>query len=444
MNLNMNLKVWKIKKDHDRRIRQFHPWVFSNELAESPKGIKPGDLIELQDFKGGFLAYGYGNPNSLISFRALSFDPSAEEFGTLNALGDKMLQAWKVRRDLGYRNSFRLCFSEVDQIPGLVVDYYLVEKNGSLSQVFAMQILTAGMQALLPDPQALIQKLVEKAQAEGLSELSFDQTAVVLRNDVNIRKLEHLDYQESRILKNVEGVELAHCEIRLEESAGPGEILMSADLFEGQKTGFFLDQTHNIRLVAQQVEKWIESNKVELKKRDFIRVLDLCCYVGHWSSQLTKVFVKHGLKVECSQVDVSESALAFAKKNAERQGALVITHKIDVLEGLHHLASKSYDIVIADPPAFIKAKKDVPTGKHAYLKLNTQAFRLVRSGGFVVSCSCSGLLEEEDFKDALKKAATRNTVKPYLLMRGGPSSDHASSLYFPEGGYLKMFLHYVL
>lgn len=438
------MKVWKLKKDHDRRIRQFHPWVFSNELAESPRGIKPGDPIELQDFKGAFLAYGYGNPNSLIAFRALSFDSATFDFGSAEALAEKLIQAWKIRRGLGYRNSFRLCYSEVDQIPGLVVDYYLVQKEGKISQVFAVQILTAGMQALLPEPQEIIRRVAERAIAEGLSELSYEQTAVVLRNDVNIRKLENMDYQEPKILKAIEGLELNSVEIRIEESVGSAEILMSADLYEGQKTGFFLDQTHNIRLVVQQLEKWIQSHKSELVKRDFIRVLDLCCYVGHWSSQISHLFAKHGLKIECTQVDVSEQALNFAKKNGERQGALVITQKMDVLEGLHHLPSKSFDVVIADPPAFIKAKKDVPTGKHAYLKLNTQAFRLVRSGGFVVSCSCSGLLEEEDFREALKKAATRNAVKPYLLMRGGPSSDHPSSLYFPEGGYLKMFLHYVM
>lgn len=437
------MKVWKIKKDHDRRIRQFHPWVFSNELSESPKGIKPGDPIELQDFKGAFLAYGYGNPSSLIAFRALSFDSSAVQFGSVEALAEKLLQAWKLRRGLGYRNSFRLCYSEVDQIPGLVVDYYLVQKSGKRLQVFSMQILTAGMQALLPDPEEIIRQLVRRALVEGISELNFEQTAVVLRNDVNIRKLENLNYQEPKVLKAAADLDLKSVEISVEESVGTSEILMSVDLHEGQKTGFFLDQTHNIRLVVQQLEKWIQAHKSELEKRDFVRILDLCCYVGHWSSQISNLFARHGLKIECTQVDVSEQALAFAKKNAERQGALVITQKMDVLEGLHHLPSKSYDVVIADPPAFIKAKKDVPTGKHAYLKLNTQAFRLVRPGGFVVSCSCSGLLEEEDFREALKKAATRNAVKPYLLMRGGPSSDHPSSLYFPEGGYLKMFLQLV-
>jgi len=438
------MKIWKLKKDHDRRIRQFHPWVFSNELSESPKGIKAGDLIELQDFKGQFLAWGYGNPHSLIAFRALSFNSAEMEVGRLEGFCDKLIESWKVRRHLGFSKSFRLCFSEVDQVPGLIVDYYRVHQNEKSYQVFAVQVLTAGMQALLGTTEELIKRLCDRAQVAGLTELSWNETALVLRNDVNIRKLENLDYEESRAIKEVDGLNLREADIELESVSDSAVIRMQCDLIDGQKTGFFLDQTHNIFLLAQKLEKWIDQNLEELKKRDFVRMLDLCCYVGHWSTQVAHLFKRKGIKLECTQVDVSERALQFAKLNASREGAVVVTQKLDVLEGLHHLPSGSYDIVIADPPAFIKAKKDVPTGKHAYLKMNTQAFRLVRKPGFVVSCSCSGLLEEEDFREALKKAATRNSVKPYFLLKGGPAADHPSSLYFPEGGYLKMILHYIV
>lgn len=433
------MTVWRLRQGADKRIRSGHPWVFSNELSVSPKGLPPGTPVELQDAKGQFLARGYGNPHSLIAFRALSFNPQEQQPTGYDFLQQKILNSWKVRKAAGFRGSFRLAFGESDYIPGLVLDYYVVRQNGKQGQVFAAQLVTAGMNEALKDVELFFKGLVEKAKAQGISEYSWENTAVVIRNDVGIRKLEGLNVEEPKTVKDLPGMDLSDIEILLNAADDDGVISMSCDLSEGQKTGFFLDQTHNIHLAVELYKNWAVSQE----KRK-IRVLDLCCYVGHWSTQITRALKSLGFEVEVSLVDVSKTALAFAKKNAEREGAQVIVHEMDVSTGLGELPSANYDIVIADPPAFIKSKKDIPIGKHAYLKMNTHAFRVVKNNGFVASCSCSGLLEEEEFRDAIRKASLRNFSEVRSVLRGGHAADHPTLMQFPEGFYLKMYVHYVL
>lgn len=432
------MTVWRLRPGADRRIRSGHPWVFSNELAISPKGVSPGTPVELQDAKGQFLARGYGNPHSLIAFRALSFDSQEKEPTSFAYLHEKIISSWNVRKAAGFRGSFRLCFGESDYIPGLVLDYYLVEQNGKKAQVFVAQLVTAGMNEALKETVEFFKSLVEKAQAANMTTLGWADTAVVIRNDLGVRKLEGLTADEPKIIKDIEGLNLSHVDILLNAAGDEGVIKMACDLHEGQKTGFFLDQTHNIFLAVNLFKSWAAQNKPKS-----VRILDLCCYVGHWSTQITRALKAMGIEVEVSIVDVSKTALAFAKENAEREGATVKVYEMDVLEGTATLASQHYDIVIADPPAFIKAKKDVPIGKHAYIKMNTQAFRVVKKHGFVASCSCSGLLEEEEFRDAIRKASLRNFTEVRSVLRGGHAADHPTLMQFPEGFYLKMYVHFV-
>ena len=139
------MKIWKLKKGHDARLRSRHPWVFSNELLDSPKSIKAGEPVEIQDIHGKFLARGYGNPHSLISFRALTFTSADENPLSVDSLVNKLFKAWKLRFDLGFKLSFRMCFSEADELPGIICDRYIFTKLGKTYQVFSYQLLTSGM-----------------------------------------------------------------------------------------------------------------------------------------------------------------------------------------------------------------------------------------------------------------------------------------------------------
>lgn len=428
----MNPTIWKIRKGADRRIRAKHPWVFSNELDKSPKGHVPGNSVLLVDSEEKFLAAGYGNPNSLIAFRALSFDKNETDFCSVDFIISKVLKAWKQREALGFHHSFRLCYGEGDFLPGIVIDRYLAaDSPGSVVQVFVIQVLTYGMNNILSDLNLFFQKLNERAVEQKISSVGWEKTAVVIRNDVSIRKLEGLEVIKPFCSKEIPGLNLKNIPIFIDK-----EFQMNCDLLEGQKTGFFLDQVFNISLLCNLLKK------MNLKGKT-IKVLDLCCYVGHWSSRISHEVAKLGGKIEALCVDVSDSALQFAKTNVERSGGLVTILKQDVLENLSMIPEGQFDLVIADPPAFIKSKKDVPTGTHAYLKLNTSAFKFVKAGGLVASCSCSGLFEEEMLKSVVEKSIRRNNKQARCISHGGHSADHPVLLGFTEGFYLKMFIHHM-
>lgn len=428
---------WVVKKGEDRRIRSGHPWVFSNELMSSPKGTSPGELIELVDARGHFLARGYGNPHSLIAFRSVTWSEGEKDILGVEFFVHRLIRAWNIRMISGLNYSFRLCYGEADGLPGLVIDRYITHKG----VVFAVQLLTAGMQrALSPILEEVLGIVLNRMKDLGVTQFDSNQMSIVVRNDVNIRKLEGLDIEEPRVLKGVVGVNLKQIAIAVDTLDGRDPVWMDANLEDGQKTGFFLDQRGNILQVLQ----FLKYSKSLFSEGQRIRVLDLCCYVGHWSSQLAQFLRERKIPAEFHLVDISKEALLFAEANVRRVCApsdSVITHQMDVLSSLDQFESGQFNIVIADPPAFIKSRKDIPTGSHAYLKLNTQAFRVAASKSLVISCSCSGLMEEDNFRDILRKAQVRQSIRMPSVLTGAHSPDHPTIMSFPEGFYLKMIGH---
>lgn len=443
MSQSTKLPVWRLKSGADRRFRAGHPWVYSNELQQSPKGIEPGEAVELCDAGGKFLARGVGHPHSLIAFRALSRDEENLAPHLPEAILSQLLKAASLRDRLGLtRLSHRLCFGEADGLPGLIVDRYQLKA----SQVFVLQAHAAGMERwVIPHTEELLRSFVEKQRsihnASGYP--TWESTAIVIRNDAGARKLEGLEEQEPRVLRagNLGGESaLSEATIRVPSALGWGSGLQefeefSVNLLRGQKTGFFLDQSFNLRLAAGL----LSALRPESKSKP-LRVLDLCSYVGQWSAQLAQVFRKTGHKVEVVAVDASAGALELARQNIEARGARCQTLKGDVLKDLKALEDRSFDLVISDPPALIKGRKDIPVGSHAYLQLNTEVFRLVRNQGAVISCSCSSLLEEEEFLKILSKAAYRNRRSVRWVGRGGQAPDHPILAEFPEGRYLKAWV----
>jgi 23S rRNA (cytosine1962-C5)-methyltransferase len=428
----------QVKPEAEKKLRQGYPWIMDNEVFELPRGFREGSCVDFVNRKDEFLAFGYFNSKSRISGRVLTFDSTQKSITQNKNLSDHLVKCWQLRRDRGFRGSFRLCFGESDFLPGLVIDYYRLQDH---HQVFSIQMLTLGMQNLFGDYLDILKATVSEAVERGLTPTSWENTSIVLRNDVGVRKYEGLDVDVPRVIRTLRELDLSNCQILINEVAGSGTLPMSVDLYQGQKTGFFLDQTENIRRVIQFLSQRQESATTPL------RVLDLCCYVGHWSTQISRHFFDSSTKkgmVNCHLVDISEKALTVASKNASPWASEIEISRLNVLEDLESLKSQSYDLVIADPPAFIKSKKDLPTGKHAYAKLNAQAFRLAKPGGYVVSCSCSGLLGDDDFRDSLQKAQSKAQVRAQMILRGSISSDHPALCSFPEAGYLKMIMNQVL
>ncbi|MBC7692073.1 MAG: class I SAM-dependent rRNA methyltransferase [Methylotenera sp.] len=409
--------IWRLRPGADRRFNSGHPWVYSNELAESPKGIEPGQVVELQDASNKFLARGYGNPASLISFRILSKNPAEKNPLSPETLARKFGAAAKLREKVGLKDfSYRLCFAEADGLPGLIIDRYVLKAGG---QAFVIQAHTAGIDRALPE----IFKALELHAAE-----SWSKTGIVLRNDVSVRKLEGLTEHKVEVIRPLAGVDFNHVTI-LVASYDFKPLEFTTDLVEGQKTGFFLDQSENIRMAATKIRPEAFGKK--------IRILDLCCYVGQWSTHLMKRYRDAGVEVEVVAFDASNKALELAKKNI---GGKCTAVQGDVLKDLTQFPDQSFDLIISDPPALIKGRKDIPAGIHAYMQLNTQVFRIVKVGGAVVCCSCSALLEEADFLKALAKAARRNSRTVQWIGRGAQAADHPMLAEFPEGHYLKAWV----
>lgn len=417
-----NTKIWRLKRGSDRRVRGGHPWVYSNELQGSPKGIEAGEKILLLDAAGKFLAHGYGNPSSLIAFRAVSRIEDDTNWDSVESLTNRLDAAWKFRKGLGvHKNSFRWVFGEGDDFPGLVLDVFRTEDSRT---IVVVQAHTAGVDRLLPNLLQTIEKVTEKNGSPA--------DAVVLRNDVSHRKLEGIPIEEPKVLGKVNS-DGERIRIRAADTVSD-PLTFKVDLVRGQKTGFFLDQAENI---GQLLDLSLRSDLATKKK---IRVLDLCTYVGQWSSQIAAAFTKKGVATEVLLVDSSARALGYAKENVEKAGGKAEVYEADVLEDLSKLVDVEFDLVICDPPALIPSRKDIPVGTHAYLKLNTEAFRLLAPGGWIVTCSCSQLLDDDSFAKQISKAAGRHEKRVGWLARGTQSLDHPLKLEFPEGRYLKMWI----
>ncbi len=402
--------VWKLKKAHEIRFRAGHPWVFSNELAVSPKGLEPGAPVELRDSRDAFLAYGYGNPASLIAFRAVSREADERDALSEGFFSRRLRTCLESRlRFFDSSSSFRLCFGEADSLPGLVIDRYVGAHGGD--RVFAVQLHTAGMDRA----RAAIEAAIVRLEA--------GKATVVFRNESKVRKLEGLAPEPARLAASAAGDPRALAGF----VARVGGLQIRADLFEGQKTGLFLDQTANQRLAASLF------HRLPVK-----RVLDLCSYVGQWGATAAQTWSG----VHVTAVDASDAALAHAKANVEAQGGEFAALKGDVLEPAvwSKLRGGHFDLVICDPPAFVKSKRDLGPGKHAYTKLNAEAMRVLKRGGGLVSCSCSAQLSEADLAEVLTKAQSRAGVSVQWIGRGAMPADHPVSSAFPEGNYLKSWL----
>lgn len=428
------MRVWTLKRAAEGPVRQGYPWVFSNQLAHSPKGAEPGEPVELRDFAGSFVAWGYGHPGSLISFRALSLDPEERDAGSADFFLRRLERASALRLALGLGgHSHRLCFAEADGLPGLVVDRYRLA--GEPAQVLVVESSTAGMDRALPAVLEALERLVagEAARHPGLPD--WNRTGVLLDQGSGVRQLEDLLLLPRAWHKPWPLEEAA---ILAAPLADGGPLAFHADLLEGQKTGFFLDHAFNLERLERLALAL--ARQPGGPARGPVRVLDLFCYVGQWGARLSAVLSRAGLSCEVTAVDSSQRALNLARRNITAHGGQAVTVRLDVVEKLAGLEGGPWDVVICDPPALARRRKDLPKAARAYQKVNREALRRVAPGGLIATCSCSGLLEENAFRALLGHAAfqARRTVR--WVARGGQGADHPVLATFPEGRYLKCWM----
>lgn len=378
-----------IKQAALRRLKTGHPWIFSNELTRVPKDLEPGQLVEIKSTGGQWVGRGYFNPRTLIAVRLLTHDPVPIDEAFLD---EKISKAQNLRkRFLPGEEAYRLVFGETDDLPGLVVDRY--------GSVLVTQFLTAGMERL---SETILSILLRR----------FQPTAVVVRNDTPSRVLEGLP-QEKRLLYG----KLPSPVVILKNG-----LSFEVDVLEGQKTGFFLDQSENYPCLKGFVRGG--------------RVLDAFCYTGAWGLHAAR----YGAK-EVLGLDSSEKAIRQARTNAERNGvgSLCTFIEEEVFDGLHrlHVAGERFDVIILDPPAFAKSRRKVKDALRGYKEINRLAMLLLSPGGTLVTCSCSHLVDRGTFQKVLVEAAADARRSFHIAAWLTQARDHPIVLEIPETEYLK-------
>ncbi len=378
---------------HDQRVKAGHPWAFSNEITMTPeaRALPPGSLVRLEGDDGWRHGVWQFNPHSLIAARRLDRDPEAAV--DLPWVQARLAQALALRERMFEQPWYRLVHAEADGLPGLVVDRF--------GDTLALQANTAGMQALTP-------LLVQALQA------LLSPRTIVARNDSPVRKLEGLE--------EATGLLLGEDATALVQEGGIG---FSVDLLNGQKTGWFFDQRENRARVAQLARG--------------LTMLDAFCHTGGFGLLAAKAGARH-----VTLLDRSAPALELAMASAAANGLAgrVVAERGEALEALEKMAAegRKFEVVVADPPAFAKSRKDNPVALRGYMKLARLAAGLVAPGGFLFLASCSHHVAPGEYADACIHGIARVRKEARLLGQYGAAPDHPVHPQLPESAYLKGLL----
>ncbi len=374
-----------------RRLQQGHPWVYSNEVDMDPatKALPPGSVVTVTDAGGTLLATAHFNPRTLISARVLAWEGDAgidESF-----VATRLKEALHLRTRLFDRPYYRLVHAEADGLPGLIVDRF--------GDVCVIQPNTAGMNAMSDIIAGALKDVV-------------GATAVILRGDNMARTLEGLD-EEVRLLAGEVGAP-----VKVEEN----DATFFADPLSGQKTGWFFDQRDNHAFMAG------------LSKGQ--TVLDLYTHTGGFAIPAAK----NGAKIVLG-VDRSAPAVELANKAAEASGVskTCAFEKAEVFPFLEAaLARKqTWDVVICDPPAFVKSRKDLKVGLQGYRKLARLCASVTAPGGLLFMASCSHNASVEDFTAAVARGVSDANRSGKIIRTAGAAPDHPVHPQLPESAYLK-------
>lgn len=380
-----------LKKGEEKRIVAGHSWVYANEVARIEGKDKNGSLATVRSFDGRYIGKGYINHASKILVRIFL---RGDETDSDELLYGRIHRANAYRRALGYENCYRAVFGEADDLPALIVDKY--------GEYLSVQILSLGTY-LRKD--RIVNALIKEFSPKGIFE----------RSDVAVRKKEGLPEETGVLYGEVpERVEICENGIR-----------MLVPIQKGQKTGYFLDQKEN-RFAVRRYAKGT--------------VLDCCCNSGGFSLNAATV------ADSVTALDVSEFALETVRENARLNGFQNIkTDCGDVFEKLREYKTqgKTFDCVILDPPAFCKSANEVQDACRGYRNLNLLGMKLVKTGGFLVTCSCSRYVTPVLFEKTLTDAAIASGRRVRVAELRTQAPDHPALLTSEDTHYLKFYVLHV-
>lgn len=375
------LPVFVVSDRARKRLKSKHPWVFSNELETKP-AVAPGELVQIQDRAGHLVGIGYYNPHTLIAVRILSTHSTFD-------LNERIQHSLETRQRLYEDTIYRLIYGESDGLPGLIVDRY----NGTL----VVQILTAGMERMRNE---VISALIEIIKPER----------ILLRNDSSYRELEGL----------TTGLEWIYGEPVERQVLEMDGLKFEVDFSGGQKTGFFLDQRRN----RQQLYRFAKGNSM----------LDAFAYSGAWSLYGAKAGFQ-----DITALDSSQQVLSAVQTNAALNGYSITTIAEDAFDFLkrRYADPVRYDLIVLDPPAFCKSKRQLAQAIKGYREINLRAMKLLNPGGSLITCSCSQPVSTDLFQGILQQAS-EDSGRPFRVREVlFQPPDHPVLLNFPESHYLK-------
>ena len=385
-----------LKKKISRRIESGHPWIFGNEVNTIDGEATGGETVEVYTHDKKFVGKGYINPQSQILVRLLTRD-KAEVIDEAFFYG-RLKEAWEYRQKLGYTENCRLIFGEADFMPALIIDKF--------NDYFVLQTLALGMDKWKP----VIVKALERI---------FQPRGIYERNDVPVRELEGMPQQKGFLSAPFDTQIIIH----------ENGVKMHVDLDNGQKTGYFLDQHDNRRAIRHIV-----------KGAD---VLGAFCYTGSFETHAGVYGARSVLGL-----DISENAVAQARKNAELNGLqdIVKYQAVNAFDVLKQWSKegRQYDVVMLDPPAFTKSRETIQKAITGYKEINLRGMKLVKKGGFLVTSSCTNLVQPELFLETIQMAAKDARRQLRQVTFQAQASDHPIIQGWENTNYLKFLIVQVM
>jgi len=388
-----------LNKNISRRVELGHPWIFGNEvnrgklLDASPQ---PGEIVNVLTHDKNFIGRGYTNPQSQIMVRLLTRDKDEQinEQFFLN----RIQKAWDYRKQIGYTENCRLVFGEADDLPQLIIDKF--------NDYFVIQTLALGIDVWKP---AIVKAIEQIFSPKGIYE----------RNDVPVRELEGMQQQKGFLSAEFD------TNIIINENG----FKLHVDIANGQKTGFFLDQQDN-RKAIQHIVKGAD-------------VLGAFCYTGSF-----EIAAAHFGAKKVTGLDISQSAIEMCNKNALLNGLqdkceFVCVNAFDILKNWTK-EGKQWDVVMLDPPSFTKSRSSIDKAITGYKEINLRGMKLVKPGGFLVTSSCTNLVQPELFLDTIYAAAKDAKRKLRQVVFNAQSADHPIIRGQEYTHYLKFLIVQVL
>lgn len=384
-----------LHKGKEKSLLRFHPWVFSGAVAKMDRGIVNGEIVEVCDHSGAFLALGHYHDNS-IAVRVFSFEPVTPDY---NFWRDKLLRAFRFRQSIGLTDNpdttmYRLVNGEGDGLPGLIIDLY----DGNA----VLQFHSFGMYQL------------RDVFVQCLHELFPNLRSIYNKSGLTLGETEQFTPEDELLFGELGAV-------RAKENG----IAFNIDIQGGQKTGFFLDQRDSRAMVGELA-----------RGRN---VLNMFCYSGGFST-----YALRGGAVHVDSVDISRKAIELTEGNIQLLGGDApqrhTAYCKDVFAFLEEMPSQQYDLIALDPPAFAKHHRVKEQGIKGYRNINRKAMSKLKPGGLLFTFSCSQAISIDDFRTIAFSAAAMENKTVRVVHQMQHALDHPVSIYHPEGDYLKGLL----